>query len=299
MRWGSDISALLAAFAAAYLAPVSAQLPSDTTRESPARAQVEQLIEQTHSTVAVAFRSLDGSQELYLDADEPFPTSPAAIEVPVLMELYHEANTGGLSLNDTVTVHKDFESLVDGKTYELDRHTDPDPGLYSLIGKPVTLRELAEHMEAHNSSLAAALLIERLGPENIRRFTTELHASGIDMVRGAQPTTAASQQENEITARSVLELLWNLAKGNAAGDESSQEMLGMMARAALSQRPNSGMPSDPRARALQLAGVGQRAMVVYGPHPFVVVVLVKGNSNPQTTAELMAQIEHVLAAALT
>jgi hypothetical protein len=77
-------------------------------------------------------------------------------------------------------------------------------------------------------------------------------------------------------------------------------MVGMMARAALNQPPNSGMPSDPRAlRSLELAGVAQQALIVYGPHPFVAVVLVKGPANRQTMIELMAQIQHALSASLT
>jgi Beta-lactamase enzyme family len=298
MRWVPLFPVLFLLLAFPCAAPLLAQLPS--TRESPARAQIEQLVEQSHSNVAVAFRSLDGSQDLFLDADEPFPTSPAAMQIPVLMELYQEAQTGAVNLNETVLVHNGFPSLIDGKSYDLAPQTDPDPGLYDSIGKAVTLRQLAEDMEAHNSTLAAALLIEKLGADNIRRRIAELHATGIDFVRGAQPTTPASKKENLVTARSMLELLWNLAKGQAAGNPSSEEMIGMIARAALSQPPNAGMPSDPRAlESVELAGVGQQAMIVYGPHPFVVVVLVRGVNNRQTMAQLMAQIEHALAAALT
>ena len=274
---------------------------SPDAKESPARAQVEQLIQQTHSEVAVAFRSLDGSQELFIRADEAFPAAPATIQVPIMIELYNEAQTGQLRLRDTVVVHNSFHSLVDDTTYQLDPKTDPDQGLYKSIGKPETLGDLCEHMVANNSSLAASLLIERLGIGQIRQRLEALHANGVELFRGLEPGKPSDPKPpNEISARGTLELLWILAKGQEADDDASKDMVGIIARAALDQPPTAGLPSDPRvAQSIQLTGLGQQAMIVLGPHPFVVVILTRGIKNAETSAELMAQITHALAAAIT
>lgn len=187
---------------------------SADTEESPARAQIEQLIQQTHSEVAVAFRSLDGSQELFIRADELFPAAPAAIQVPIMIELYHEAQAGQLRLTDTIVVHNSFHSLVDDSTYQIDPKTDPDQDLYQSIGKPETLGGLCEHMVANNSSLAASLLIERLGIGQIRQRIEALHAKGVALFRGVESSKPSDPKpQNEVSARGVLELLWTLAKG--------------------------------------------------------------------------------------
>jgi beta-lactamase class A len=281
--------------------PLLAQDSSDETQESPARVQVEQLIQQTHSEVAVAFRSLDGSQELFIRADEAFPAAPATIQVPVMIELYREAQANELQLTDTVIVHNGFHSLVDDSPYRLDPKTDPDQDLYKSIGKPVTLRDLCEHMVANNSSLAASLLIERLGIAQVRQRIDALHANGVELFRGIEPGKPSDPKpQNETSARGILELLWTLAKGQEADDDASKEMVGIIARAALKRPPTAGLPSDPRAaESVQLTGIGQQAMIVLGPHPFVVVILTRGITNPETSAELMAQITHALAAAIT
>jgi beta-lactamase class A len=274
---------------------------SPDTEESPARAQIEQLIQQTHSEVAVAFRSLDGSQELFIRADEIFPAAPAAIQVPIMMELYHEAQAGQLRLTDTIVVHNNFHSLVDDSTYQIDPKTDPDQDLYKSIGKPETLGDLCDHMVANNSSLAASLLIERLGIGQIRQRIEALHAKGVELFRGVEPSKPSDPKpQNEISARGVLELLWTLAKGQQEDDDASKEMVGVIARAALHQLPTAGLPSDPRiVESIQNMGLGQQAMIVYGPHPFVVVIMSRGITNPETSAELMAQITHALASAIT
>jgi len=302
MRLGWHVrSALCILIAVLAAKALWAQLPSDRPTESSARGQVEQLIRQTGAQVAVAFRSLDGSQELFLHADEPFPTAPATIQVPIMIELYREAQAGTLHLSDTVVVHNGFHSLVDGVTYQLDSKTDPDPGLYNLIGRAVTLQDLCEHMVAKNSSLAADLLIEKLGVNQIRQRIEALHANGVELFRGLEPTRPSdTKPPNETSARGMLELLWMLAKGQEADDDSSKQMIGMISRAALQHAPTAGMPSDPRgAQTVGLAGTGQQAMIVEGPHPFVIVILVRGINNPETSAELMAQITHALAAGIT
>jgi len=274
---------------------------SPDTEESPARAQIEQLIQQTHSEVAVAFRSLDGSQELFIRADELFPAAPAAIQVPIMIELYREAQAGQLRLTDTIVVHNNFHSLVDDSTYQIDPKTDPDQDLYKSIGKPETLGDLCEHMVANNSSLAASLLIERLGIGQIRQRIEALHAKGVELFRGVESSKPSdSKPQNEVSARGVLELLWTLAKGQQEDDDASKQMVGVIARAALRQLPTAGVPSDPRiADSIQNMGLGQQAMIVYGPHPFVVVIMSRGITNPETSAELMAQITHALASAIT
>lgn len=290
------VPALLLVCAGAALAQIS----SGTT-ESPARAQIEQLIQQTHSDVAIAFRSLDGSQELFIHADALFPATPATIQLPIMIELYREAKANELQLSDAVVVHNGFHSLVDGASYKIDPKTDPDQDLYNMVGKSLSLRDLCEHMVSDNSSLAADLLIERLGISQIREQIDALHANGINVVRGFEPGKPSdTKPPNETSARAVLELLWSLAKGQEAGDDGSREMVGFLARAAFRQPPTAGMPDDPRSTGwIQLAGLGQQAMIVLGPHPFVVVILARGITNPETSAELIAQITHALAAGIT
>jgi beta-lactamase class A len=291
---------LLAGLSLAGAMTAFAQGSPGAPKESPARAEVEKLIQQAHADVSVAFRSLDGTQQLFIKANEQFPAAPATIQVPIMIELFAEARAGELRLTDTLTVQNSFSSLLDGSVYQLDPKADPDQDLYKSVGKPITLRDLCEHMVAHNSSLAADLLIERLGAGHIRQRIEALHADGIHLIRGIEPgNTSDARLDNTASANGMLESLWTLAKGQNDGDEASTEMVGMMARAAQSQLPTAGMPPDPRsAQAIRFAEIGENAMIVYGPHPFVVVIDVRGIANPEARAELAALIEHALAAGL-
>jgi beta-lactamase class A len=312
-RWSSALGLALSgalAMAAAVAVPRphrrTSAAPQDapsTPKESPARVEIEQLIDAAHADASVAFRSLDGSQQLLIKADDLFPVPPAVIQLPIMIELFAEARAGDLRLTETLVVHNGFTSILDGGAYHLDPKNDPDRELYRSLGKPITLRDLCEHMVAHNSSLAAAMLIERLGVDRIRQRIQTLHADGIQLIRGLEPGKPNDPKpENTATPRGLLESLWALAMNqheSDAGELVGEEMVAMVARAALYQPPASDLPPDPRsAQSVRLAGIGENAMIVYGPHPFVVVVVLRGVTIPEARAQLLALIEHALAAGL-
>ncbi len=291
---------VLAGLLLAGTIPAFAQGSLDAPKESPARSQVDQLIRQAHADVSVSFRALDRSQQLFINADKEFPASHAEIKIPILMELFAEVRAGELQLTDTVTLHNGFRSILDGSDYQLDPEADPDKNLYKNLGKPMTLHDLCEHMVARNSSLAADLLIEKLGEDRIQERIKTRNANGIQLVRGIEPGKANdTRPDNSASARGIFESLWTLAKGQDQGDDASKDMIGMMARGASTHMPTAGVPQDPRSTQSQrLAGVGEDAMIVYGPRPYVVVIIVRGIPNAESRNELMALIEHALAAGL-
>ncbi len=292
--------AILAAGDVTFGKPLLAQATSSTPKESPARGQVEQLARQAGAGVSVAFRSLDQSQELFLEQNAEFPATPAVIQVPIMMELYAQAGAGELNPTDMITIHRQFTIDLPGALDDLDPKTDPDPELYKSDGKTMTLRDLCEHMVARNSSLAADLLIEKLGVERIRRRLDAMSHPGVRLNRTIGSRDARDpNQDNSATARGVFDMLWSLAKGQEAGDKASTEMIGMMARTALSQPSANGMPTDPRtAQSLRLSGMYENSMIVFGPQSYVVVIVVRGMTSAEARTELAAQIEHALVAAL-
>ncbi len=273
--------------------------PDKLPKESPARAEIEKLIGNSGADVAVAFRSLDSAQELFIQPDKQFHAANTIIQIPVMIELYAEAQAGELRLSDALRVHNNFRSIVDGSTLRLDPKDDPDPDVYRAIGKTMTLRELCGHMITRNSNLAGSLLIEKLGVDRIRERLHALRADGVQLVRGFEGRKANDKgPDNTTSARGVMELLWALTKGEAISPEASQEMIGVMAHSSSQRAAAAGPPSDTRAaqKSVEIAGANYQAMVVYGPHSFVLAILTNGVADPGTGSALMAQIAHALAA---
>jgi hypothetical protein len=91
-------------------------------------------------------------------------------------------------------------------------------------------------------------------------------------------------------------LLWALAKGEAVSPDASQEMMGMLARSIPYQGIAAGLPGSQDA-ALGTAGFAenhQEAAIVYGPHSFVIGIVVRDVQDRTASFALSAQLTHAL-----
>jgi beta-lactamase class A len=306
MRFGVLIRGILGLN---FLLPLVPALPAqDATQqdtpqqaqESPARSQVEQIARQNGADMALAFRSLDGGQELYIQADKQFRAPSTVAKLPIMIELYAEAQAGELRLSDTITVHNGFVSPLGGETFQLDPRSDPDPDFYKSIGTAVTLGDLCDHMSKKDSDLAADLLIEKLGLDRIRQRIHALHVDGLELRRGFGETTVApNAPANTTSARALMELLWVMANGQVINSDVSQQMIGIIANSDAGGA-NAGLPSDARTAHMSanVTGIQHEELIVYGAHSFVEVVIVPNSTSPDATAGLMALVTHALAAGL-
>lgn len=258
-----------------------------------ARANVEDLIGQSGGKAAVAYRSLDGARELFIDADKEFPATSQWVEIPVMIELYAAVDARELRLNDPLVVHNRFRS-ADGGEYRLNPGLDPDAELYREIGRRVPLSELNSRMMKQNSQLAANLLMERLGLSAINSRLAELHANGIVLrYKFQDPAARKAERQNTVSARAIMQVLWLLATNQAVSPSASQEMVGLIAnaRTALSgpfaANPNGGAAGEDY----------QAAVIVYGARSFALAAVVQGLQTGAAGSALIAKISHALSAA--
>ena len=261
--------------------------------ESPARGDVEKLIQTYGADASVAFRTLDGTQELFIQADKPFRSS-SAIKIATMIELYAQAEAGELRLSDILLVTPGSQNDAHPGTPHAEAKNDPIQG---SIGKTLTLRELCEAMIVRGSLRAESLLIERLDAARIRNRLHELGANGVEFVAPVESETEPTEgPQNTETARDLMVLLWVLAKGEAVSPDASQEMMGMLARSIPYQGIAAGLPGSQDA-ALGTAGFAenhQEAAIVYGPHSFVIVIVIRDVQDRTASFALSAQITHAL-----
>src|SRR5919198_477367 len=176
--------------------------------DSPAfRQRVLSLINASGAEVAVAFRTIDGQSELLIDPNKPFHAA-STMKVPVMIELFRQAEAGTLSLDEPLTIRNEFHSIVDGSVYQLDIGDDSDSEVYKAIGQTLTLRQLCEAMITVSSNFAANLLIERLGVENIRATVKALGADGMQVLRGVEDQKAYEKGMNNTTSARGLLILF-------------------------------------------------------------------------------------------
>jgi beta-lactamase class A len=185
-----------------------------------ARAEIESLIAKSGADVAVAFRTFDGRDSLLIQPDVEYHAA-STMKVPVLIELFRQARTGALSLDDQVPIVNEFHSIVDGSPFKLAVGEDSDAEVYKRIGGRMSYRDLAESMITVSSNFATNLLIEKLGTKRIQQTTDALGASGMHVLRGVEDDKAFRKGlNNTTTARALLMLMEKIA-GGAAVDQAS------------------------------------------------------------------------------
>jgi len=261
-----------------------------------ARAEVERLIAASGAEASVAFRTLDGKAELLVRPDVAYHAA-STMKVPVMIELFAQARKGTLRLDDPLPVKNSFASIVDGSPYSLDPGDDSDPAVYRSVGGTLTLRQLCEAMITVSSNLAANLLIEKLGVESIRRRVHKLGADGMELLRGVEDAKAFRKGlNNTTTARALLVLLDRIAVGKAVDAAASRQMVDILGRQRFNDAIPAGLPAGtPVAHKTgSITKIHHDAAIVYGPRPFVLVVLVRGLEDEKKSKALTADIARAM-----
>jgi len=279
-----------------HVVPLGAQESVSTeTHESSARPDVEKLIRDSGADVSIAFRSLDGGQELFIKADRPFRDS-LAMKIPVMIELFAQAQEGELRFTDTVRVRNLFRSVADNSSFTIDTSSGDD--LARQSGQWISLRDLCEAMITRDSDIAANLLIEKLGLESIQNRIHALDADGMTLASSFGDTAAAARGvKNATTPRALMTVLLALAHDQVVDQDASQEMIGILSRSRLPGNITY-TPTSPAAHMRTPTGDVHDADIVFGARSFVLVIDVRGLNDPQAIAALIGEIAHLLAAAI-
>ena len=254
--------------------------------------RVQRLIASSGAEVAVVMRTLDGKDELLIDPGKNFHAA-STMKVPVMIELYRQAEAGMLELDEPLAIRNEFHSIVDGSVYQLSVGDDSDAEVYKAIGKTMTLRDLCEAMITVSSNFAANLLIERVGADNVRKTVARLGADGMVVLRGVEDQKAFDKGLNNVTtARALAVLMQKLAQGKAVSAKADAEMVAILKRQKFHDAIPSGVPDGtPIAHKTgNITKIHHDAAIVYGPRPYVLVVLVRGIQDQKVSAPLIASI---------
>jgi beta-lactamase class A len=259
-------------------------------------SQLRGIISGSGADVAIAYRSLDGTRELLIDADAPFHAA-STMKIPVMFELFRQAQAGRLSLDDTLTIRNEFHSIVDGSTFKLSEGDDSDTAVYAAVGRTMTLRQLCEAMITVSSNFAANLLIERLGVENIRSTVARLGATGMQVLRGVEDQKAYDKGlNNTTTARGLMVLLERLGRGQVVDAATDAQMIDMLKRQKFKDAIPAGLPEGVAVahKTGNITNIHHDAAIVYSARPYVLVLLVRGLADQKRSAALMAALSKVI-----
>jgi len=234
------------------------------------------LWDKLNATVQDVDHSLDGvmgvaivdlgndNAKILLRADEVFPTA-SSIKIAVLVELYRQAQSGKLKLQDIYTV----------QSSDLVPDSDIMNGLTPGVTK-ITLRDVATMMVAVSDNSAANVLIDRVGMENVNAMLQSLGLTHTKLQRKMMDLKAASEgRENLASPRELLQLLQEVYAGKVLNQEMTTDFFTMLSTHKSSFIPR-GLPDDLKIanKPGELEGVRNDCGIVFVPNrPYGICVM--------------------------
>jgi len=266
----------------------------------PLRERLAARVAQAPATgVGLYYRSLTRPDSLLLDANVRFHAA-STMKLPVMIQIFRDADAGLLRLDDSLPVHVSFPSLVDGSPFAVDKADDSDSTLYGRVGRPASVRELLELMITRSSNLATNILIERVGAARAQASARALGAWSIRVLRGVEDGKAyRAGLNNTTTARDLGVLLAAIAQDRAASPASCREMLRILGAQEFNEGIPVGLPPGTRV-AHKTGWIGEvvyhDAAIVYpaARSPYVLVVLTGGIKEDSVAHNLVADLSRLV-----
>ena len=266
----------------------------------PLRERLAARVAQAPATgVGLYYRSLTRPDSLLLDANVRFHAA-STMKLPVLIQVFRDADAGLLRLDDSLTVHVVFPSLVDASPFDVDKADDSDSTLYGRVGRPASVRDLLELMITRSSNLATNILVERVGAGRAQASARALGAWSIQVLRGVEDGKAyRAGLNNTTTARDLGVLLAAIAQNRAASPASCREMLRILEAQEFNEGIPVGLPPGTRV-AHKTGWIGEvvyhDAAVVYRSSggSYVLVVLTGGIKQDSVAHNLVADLSRLV-----
>lgn len=187
--------------------------------------QISLALQAEQGRFAVAFKDVQTGETLEYHAHDSFHAA-STMKTPVMIELFRQAATGKFSMDDSVVVHNQFKSIVDGSSFSLDSADDSEQDLYRHIGEKRSIRQLLYNMITMSSNLATNMLIDSVGADHIMTTMQDLGAKEMKVLRGVEDQKAFDKGLNNTTTAHDLMLLFDkMARGELVSPTASNEMM--------------------------------------------------------------------------
>jgi len=221
--------------------------------------------------IGLYFKDKDLPLEAGHHADEWFHAA-STMKVPVMIEVFRQAEQGRFKMTDTLLVDPIFHSMIDDSTFECEGYQY----INSRIGQQETILKLTEQMIDVSDNLATNLLITLCDARKITGTARALGATTTLVLRCVMDIPAFDAGlSNRVSPRDLGILMEAIETNRAAGEESCREMrrilLAQEHREMIPARLPEGVRVAHKTGAIE--GIQHDAAIVYAPFGTYYLVL--------------------------
>lgn len=217
----------------------------------------------------------------------------STMKIPVMIEVYRQAEAGRFSLDDELDVVNAFRSIVDSSLFSIE--DDSDDAIYTRLGQKMTIRALVYQMITVSSNLATNLLIDFVSADTVQATAEALGVKNMQVLRGVEDLKAFDRgMSNTTTAADLAVLLAALRDGKAVSTKADQEMVDVLLAQEFNEMIPAGLPANARAahKTGWITAIHHDAAIVYPEEtePYVLVILIEGITDQNVSAQIGASI---------
>jgi beta-lactamase class A len=223
----------------------------------------------------------------------------STMKVPVLIELFKQAERGRFKLTDSIPIRNEFRSIADSSMYQLLVADDSDSTLYARVGGKAAISELARLMIVRSSNLATNLLIDLVTPAAVRKTLADAGVSGMDVQRGVEDTPAFRKGMNNTTTAAGLAGTFELILScHPLKKASCNQMLAILGGQEFNEMIPAGLPAATRVahKTGWITGIRHDGGIVFRPDgkPYVLVILTRGFEKVEDADRFGADISRLI-----
>jgi beta-lactamase class A len=264
--------------------------------------KIQALLSQQKGEFAVAFKDLQTGEQVLINEHTLFHAA-STMKTPVMIEVFKQASLRKFTLNDSVVVKTEFNSIVDS-TFTLSPADDSEHELYLLAGRKTTVSDLVNRMITKSSNLATNILIDLVKASNVTQTMRDLGANEILVLRGVEDGKAyRAGLNNKTSAYDLMIIFEKMARGETVSDEASAEMIRVLS----DQEFNTIIPAKlPREVTVAhktgwITGLNHDSGIVFLPdgRKYVLVILSHKLEDEPAALSAMADVSAAVYAFVT
>jgi beta-lactamase class A len=284
VRWGACAALCLAL---AWSAGAQTSGSNELARELSVKLarDLERAAREFDGVMGIAVKDLTGGEAFSVNADLVFPQA-SSIKIPVLVELYRQAQAGKLKLGERVEVKA---AQMAGGSGVLQRFSDG--------GSAVSLRDLAVLMIVLSDNTATNILIDRVGMDNVNQM---LAGTGLRQTRLQRRMLEVDAQkagrENLSTPLEMIWLLGLLHQGKLLDAQHTAAVMEILSYAKPSPL-RRGVPASVRVASKDggLAGVRCDSGIVFlEGRPYAIAVMTTYGGEESEGEEAITEVSRLV-----
>jgi len=230
--------------------------------------------------------------EWHLGGDDLYHAA-STMKVPVLIEMFRQADAGRFSMDDSLLLKNEFRSIVDGSLYSIE--DDSDDAIYEQLGNPMSLRQLAYNMTTVSSNLATNLLIDFLSADSVQATSERLGTQRMQTIRGVEDLKAFDLgMSNRATSRDLALLMEHIRAGTAVSENYDAEMRTILMDQVFNSMIPNGLPEGTQVahKTGSITAIHHDAAIVYPKEgdAYVLIIMTGGILDHEASSELGSDI---------